>query len=133
MPITALNLPLNEPLTHCTSGIRDAAPSLLSRADVTSSESLIFISYRRLETLPFALQLFDRLTHEGFEVFLDRFSIPPGFDFQRRLTRELEDKSMVLLLESTGVKDSKWIQHEIDFAKRTRLGFYTCGCRTSIR
>lgn len=104
--------------------IKEAAPGILARADITASVARVFISYRRLETLPIALQLFDRLTHEGFEVFLDRFSIPPGYDFQRRLRQELEDKSMVLLLESKRAKDSKWTQHEIDFVKRNRLGLY---------
>lgn len=102
--------------------IREIIPAVMSRADITSEVTRIFVSYRRLETLPVALQLFDRLTHEGFDVFLDRFSIPPGYDFQRRLNQELEDKSMVILLESSSLKDSKWTQHEIDFAKRFRLG-----------
>jgi TIR domain-containing protein len=102
--------------------ITEAIPSVLARAEITSSTSRVFISYRRLETLPVALQLFDRLVHEGFDVFLDRFSIPPGFDFQRRLMQELEDKSMAVLLESKSLKESKWTQHEIDFAKRHRLG-----------
>lgn len=102
--------------------IAEAIPSVLARAEITSTSSRVFISYRRLETLPVALQLFDRLIHEGFDVFLDRFSIPPGFDFQRRLAQELEDKSMVVLLESKSLKESKWTQHEIDFAKRHRLG-----------
>ena len=102
--------------------MREVLPSVLGRAEVTSPINRIFISYRRLETLPLALQLFDRLSHERFEVFLDRFSIEPGVDFQRRLTQELEEKSMVVLLESAGLKTSKWTQHEIDFAKRRRLG-----------
>jgi hypothetical protein len=107
------------------STIGEVLPGILARAEVTSPVSRVFVSYRRLETLPIALQLFDRLTHEGFEVFLDRFSIPPGYDFQRRLTQELEDKSMVVLLESRHLRDSQWTQHEIDFAKRTRLGLAT--------
>jgi len=102
--------------------VAEALPAILARAEITSAATRVFISYRRLETLQVALQLFDRLTHEGFEVFLDRFSIPPGYDFQRRLTQELEDKSMIVLLESKFLKDSKWTQHEIDFAKRNRLG-----------
>ncbi len=102
--------------------VGEVLPAVLARADITSPVSRVFISYRRLETLPVALQLFDRLVHEGFEVFLDRFSIPPGYDFQRRLNQELEDKAMVVLLESKSLKDSKWTQHEIDFAKRYRLG-----------
>ncbi len=102
--------------------IAEALPGILSRAEVTSAANRVFISYRRLETLPLALQLFDALTHAGFEVFLDRFSIPPGYDFQRRLNQELMDKSMVVLLESKNLKNSKWTQHEIDFTKRHRLG-----------
>lgn len=102
--------------------ITEALPAILARAEITSNVCRVFISYRRLETLPVALQLFDRLVREGFDVFLDRFSIPPGYDFQRRLNQELEDKSMVVLLESKSLKDSKWTQHEIDFAKRHRLG-----------
>lgn len=107
---------------HWKNKIAEALPAILARADITSAASRVFISYRRLETLPLALQLFDELTHEGFDVFLDRFSIPPGYDFQRRLNQELEDKSMVVLLESKGLKESRWTQHEIDFAKRNRLG-----------
>ncbi len=102
--------------------IGEALPAILARAEITAGTSRVFISYRQIETLPLGLQLFDRLTEEGFDVFLDRFSIPPGFDFQRRLTQELEDKSMVVLLESKSLKTSKWTQHELDFAKRHRLG-----------
>jgi hypothetical protein len=102
--------------------IKDVLPAILARAEITSAVNRVFISYRRLETLPFALQLFDRLVHEGFDVFLDRFSISPGYDFQRRLSQELEDKAMVVLLESKSLRKSKWTQHEIDFAKRNRLG-----------
>jgi hypothetical protein len=105
-----------------TQSIAETLPAILARAEITSSISRVFISYRRLETLSIALQLFDRMVHEGFDVFLDRFSIPPGYDFQRRLNQELEDKSMVVLLESKSLRDSKWTQHEIDFAKRHRLG-----------
>ena len=32
---------------------------------------------------------------------------------------------MVVLLESKFLRDSKWTQHEIDFAKRHRLGMAT--------
>ena len=102
--------------------VAEIVPGILSRAEITSETSRVFVSYRRLETLSLALQLFDALTHEGFEVFLDRFSIPPGFDFQRRLNQELADKSMVLLLESMFIRKSEWTQHEIDFTLRNRLG-----------
>jgi hypothetical protein len=105
--------------------IGESLPAVLARAEITSAATSVFISYRRVETLAIALQLFDRLTHEGFDVFLDRFTIPAGYDFQRRLAQELEAKSMVVLLESKFLRDSKWTQREIDFVKRHRLGLAT--------
>ena len=102
--------------------VTESVPAILARAGLTADEHRVFISYRRVETQPLAEQLFDRLTHEGFEVFLDRFSIEPGLDFQRRLHQELADKAMVVLLESKWVQSSKWTQHEIDYTKRFRLG-----------
>ena len=102
--------------------IAEVLPSVLARAEITSSISRVFISYRRLETLPAALQLFDRLVHEGFDVFLDRFSIPPGYDFQRRLSQQLRTNPWSSCWNPSRFRVSKWTQHEIDFAKRHRLG-----------
>jgi hypothetical protein len=100
----------------------ECIPALFARVGLTTRDQRVFISYRRLETEPLAQQLFDALTREGFDVFLDRFSIEPGVDFQRRLDQELADKSMVVLLESSEIDQSAWAQHEIDFTKRFRLG-----------
>lgn len=102
--------------------VTEAVPAILSLVALSLDDQRIFISYRRLETQPLAEQLFDALTHEGFDVFLDRFSIHPGLNFQQRLTQELADKSMVLLLESAWVHTSEWTNHEIQFAKRYQLG-----------
>lgn len=102
--------------------VTESVPAILSSAGLTAEEHRVFISYRRIETEPLAEQLFDRLTHEGFDVFLDRFSIEPGVNFQRRLEQELADKAMVVLLESARISSSKWTQHEIDYTKRFRLG-----------
>ena len=65
------------------------------------------------------------LTHTGFDVFLDRYSIPSGYDLQRRLNQELLDKSMVVLLESKDIQHSDWTRHEISFTVRNRLGLLT--------
>ena len=97
--------------------------SVFSLTGLTSEENRIFISYRRIDTNELAAQLFDELTHRGFDVFLDRFGgVPPGVDFQARLTQELADKSMVVLLESINVPSSEWTQYELDFTKLHRLG-----------
>ena len=47
------------------------------------------------------------LTQEGFAVFVDRFSVPVGVDFQERLMQELTDRGMVLLLHSPSVRKSR--------------------------
>jgi hypothetical protein len=105
--------------------ISEVVPSVFSLAGLTNENQRIFISYRRIETQPLALQLFDALTHEGLDVFLDRFSIPPGLNFQQRLYQELAEKSMVLLLESERLSSSDWTQVEIDHCKKYRLGLYS--------
>jgi TIR domain len=105
--------------------IVEATTVALSAADVTSDAHRLFISYRRLETQPLAEQLFSELARHGFEVFLDRFSVPAAAQFQRRLHHELAEKSMVLLLESDRFGDSKWTSEEIAYCKQYRLGLFS--------
>jgi hypothetical protein len=76
----------------------------------------LFLSYRRLETSSVALQLREHLSRRAFDVFLDRFSVPPADDFQRRIDIELSDKAFVLLLESRSAVGSPWVQHEVAYA-----------------
>lgn len=102
--------------------IAEVIPAIFGLTGISEEDQKIFISYRRIDTSDFAEQLFDRLSHEGFEVFLDRFSINPSVNFQNRLYQELADKAMVLLVESSNYQDSEWVQYEIDFAKKYRLG-----------
>jgi hypothetical protein len=102
----------------------EATPVVLSAASVTSDLLRIFVSYRRLETQPLAEQLFEELNRQGFDVFLDRYSVPAASKFQRRLHHELAEKSMVLLLESDRFGESKWTSEEIAYCKQYRLGLY---------
>lgn len=105
--------------------ISEVVPAVFALVGLTTESQRVFISYRRIETQPLALQLFDALTHEGLDVFLDRFTIPPGLNFQQRLYQELAEKSMVLLLESERLSSSAWTQIEIDHCKKYRLGLYS--------
>jgi hypothetical protein len=102
--------------------VAEAIPALLSLAGLTSESPRIFISYRQKESAGLAMQLFDALAHQNFDVFLDHFRIDPGINFQARLTQELGDKSMVLLIESAGILDSEWTTYEINVAKECGLG-----------
>ena len=116
--------PSLRPINACfwKTSVTECIPAIFRRVGLTAGDQRIFISYRRVETQPLAEQLFDALTHDGFDVFVDRFSVDPGVDFQQRLDQELADKSMVLFLESKNIRASKWTQHEIDYTKRFRLG-----------
>jgi TIR domain len=105
--------------------LEETVPEIFKRAEVTSPSSRVFISYRHSDTLDLALQLFEELGHKGFDVFLDRYSIPSGYNFQRRLNQELMDKSMVVLLESKNIQNSEWTRHEISFTVRYGLGLLT--------
>lgn len=88
------------------------------------SDRRVFLSYRRRETQNLADQLFDALGRSGFDVFEDRFRIPPAVDFQKRLTEELADKSMVVALESAELLESEWARYEITFARQYDLGLF---------
>lgn len=83
---------------------------------VVEAERKLFLSYRRNESEALALQLRRALAERGYDVFLDRFSVPPAVDFQRRLDAELADKAFVLLLESESAVGSDWVQHEVSYA-----------------
>jgi hypothetical protein len=89
---------------------------------LTEPERKVFLSYFRTESAPMAEQLHSALAQAQFDVFLDRFSVPPGQDFQRRLDEELADKAFVVLLESPGLRTSHWVEHEVSYAQSHRIG-----------
>lgn len=111
--------------------IKEVIPIIFGIIGISDEEQKIFISYKRTDTSNLAEQLFDTLNHEGFDVFLDRFSIEPTIHFQNRLYQELSDKAMVLFLESPDYLKSEWIQYEIDFAKKYRLGLFAININSS--
>ena len=82
----------------------------------------VFISYKRTECTALSEQLFVALSKERCDVFLDRFCVPPAWDFQEKLREDLADKSLVLVLESPTLMDSKWVQYELNFAKINKIG-----------
>jgi hypothetical protein len=102
----------------------ELATTVLTAAGLAPESHRIFISYRRLETEPLAEDLFETLNRLGFNVFLDRFAVPPAVDFQRRLHHDLAEKAMVLLLESDRFGESTWTTEEITYCKRYELGLY---------
>jgi anti-anti-sigma regulatory factor len=101
--------------------IDEVVPAVFSSAAMTVEVPRLFISYRQKESAGLAVQLFDALSHTGFDVFLDHYRIPPAVNFQERLTQELGDKAMVVVLESVEILDSEWTTYEINTAKACEL------------
>lgn len=104
-----------------TSGGVSVAASLLQTLGLIETERKIFVSYRRSETSPLAEQLHTALVQRRFDVFLDRFSVDYGTDFQRQLEEDLGDKAFVLILESDRLCASEWVRHEIAYAHAHRI------------
>ena len=81
----------------------------------------LFISYRRVETQGIAIQLYEQLDANGFDVFLDSHSIRPGEPFQEVLWHRLADTDVVVLLDSPGFIGSRWTEEELARANSTNL------------
>jgi len=105
-----------------TRGDPAAISKILQLGGLLGARPRLFISYVRAESEKLAEQLHDYLIKLGFDVFLDRFSVKPGVDFQVRLTEELARMGTVLILETAGILKSTWVQHEVQFARAHRLG-----------
>lgn len=116
--------PSLRPLNQIRAVIGDKAVlhDLLRSIGILSARPRIFISYLRSEASVLAEQLYTELVRKGFEIFLDRFSVSPGADFQKRLDEELIRMGTVLFVESKNSHKSRWIRHETDFALLHRLG-----------
>ncbi|MCY4657955.1 MAG: toll/interleukin-1 receptor domain-containing protein [Gammaproteobacteria bacterium] len=113
-------LPRNLRKIHAAKWIGNGASvtsSLLQSLGLINFERKIFISYRQRDTLELANQLHQGLSRRKFDVFLDRFSLDVGVDFQNQLEIDLSDKAFVLLLESDGVVESEGVRHEMTFSQ----------------
>lgn len=100
----------------------DAVPDVLVASGLGLDAFRVFISYRHDDCAALAEQLFDALSHEQFDVYLDRFRTVPGTNFLERIRFELADKACVLLLDSKDVGQSPWVRGEYAFARKYRLG-----------
>jgi hypothetical protein len=108
-------------------GVAEVVSAVLARLGLTDEIPRLFISYRRKEAQALANQLFDALSQRNFDVFLDHFRVPPGVEFQRRLTQEIGDKSVVLVIESAAILTSEWTRYEISTALLHGLGLIGIG------
>lgn len=82
----------------------------------------LFISYKRDESSSVAIQLFESLEKNGFDVFLDTHSIRPGEPFQDELWHRMADTDVVVLLNTPGFLKSHWTTQELAKANSMSIG-----------
>jgi hypothetical protein len=82
----------------------------------------IFVSYRRDESSSVAIQLYEALERNNFDVFLDTHSIKQGEPFQDELWHRMTDCDVIVLLNTKSFLDSKWCKEEIAEANAKQIG-----------
>ncbi|MDF1595148.1 MAG: toll/interleukin-1 receptor domain-containing protein [Acidimicrobiia bacterium] len=102
--------------------IGESVLDVLGAAGIAPTENRVFISYKTEDGSSLADSVFDALAHAGFDVFLDRFRLDPGVDFEVRLFEELADKAMVVVVESPLIATSPWVRMEVGFSAKHLLG-----------
>jgi len=82
----------------------------------------IFISYKRDESTSVAIQLYEALEKNNFDVFLDTHSIKQGEPFQEELWHRMTDSDVILLLNTEKFLTSEWCEQEIAEASVKQIG-----------
>lgn len=82
----------------------------------------IFISYKRAESSNIAIQLYEFLEQNNFDVFIDTHSIDKGEQFQEELWHRMTDCDLIVMLNTKGFLDSEWCKQELDKAHLKRIG-----------
>lgn len=82
----------------------------------------LFISYKRDESSTVAIQLYEQLEKNGFDVFLDTHSIRPGEPFQEELWHRMSDTDVVVMLNTPGFLNSRWTTQELAKANSMSIG-----------
>lgn len=82
----------------------------------------IFISYKRDESTSVAIQLYEALEKNNFDVFLDTHSIKQGEPFQDELWHRMTDCDVILLLNTPEFLESEWCEKEIAEASVKQIG-----------
>lgn len=82
----------------------------------------IFISYKRAESSNIAIQLYEVLERNNFDVFLDTHSIDKGEEFQEELWHRMTDCDVILMLNTKNFLESEWCNQELERAHIKRIG-----------
>lgn len=82
----------------------------------------IFISYKRTESSNVAIQLYEALEANNFDVFLDTHSVDKGEEFQEELWHRMTDCDVILMLNTKNFLKSEWCEKELEKAHLKRIG-----------
>jgi len=82
----------------------------------------VFISYKRDESSSVAIQLYEALEKNNFDVFLDTHSIKQGEPFQDELWHRMSDSDVIVLLDTPGFLTSRWCKEELAEASANQIG-----------
>jgi hypothetical protein len=82
----------------------------------------VFISYKRDESTSVAIQLYEALEKNNFDVFLDTHSIKQGEPFQEELWHRMTDCDVIVLLNTPRFLESEWCEKEIAEASVKQIG-----------
>ena len=82
----------------------------------------VFISYKRDESSSVAIQLYEALEKNNFDVFLDTHSIKQGEPFQDELWHRMTDCDVIVLLNTPKFLESEWCEKEIAEASVKQIG-----------
>ncbi|QJD81152.1 toll/interleukin-1 receptor domain-containing protein [Spirosoma rhododendri] len=109
-------------LSERNGGISAVSNAVLETLNLLRRTRKLFISYRRQESSAVAIQLYEYLHRNGFDVFIDTISIRPGEPFQEVLWHRLSDTDVVVLLDTPGFLESRWTRDELANTSAMSIG-----------
>lgn len=117
--------PINAFIWSGAFAAEELARLILRELGLTERERKVFISYLRSDGLGIADQLFEELSKRKFTVFLDRFDVDAGRDFQHEIRESLEEIAFLLVIESPDAYQSRWIcEDEVNYALRHHMAIF---------
>jgi len=95
---------------------------VLEAFELLRSTRKVFISYKRAESSSVAIQLYEALEGNNFDVFLDTHSIQKGEPFQDELWHRMTDCDVIVLLNTPEFLESHWCKEEFAEASAKQIG-----------
>lgn len=102
----------------------EAASWLMEELGLIKKQRLVFISYRREDSVGVAQQLDRALDARLFQVFLDTHSIRRGALFQDVIGDRMSDADLMIFLDTPGALSSRWVAEELSIAHNLGLGVF---------